>query len=149
MDRRLQIMWIKNDTALLQKLQIFVLKRSYPMMFLLTGNAMLHRFALRGTDGKSPVTLLPGKSGQANLLMHPARGGAFDFTQHIRQTVGGTQSGKDMDMILHSSNDFRNDFQRGKNASDVGVKTGTPSRCDESLVIFGAKNQVIIKTEMR
>jgi hypothetical protein len=56
-----KILLIIRNTALLQKLQVFFLKRLLAMMRFLPGDVTFHGVNLRRADSERAVPILPGK----------------------------------------------------------------------------------------
>ena len=119
------------------------------MMLLLPRDIITHGPALRRTDGESAITLLPLERALADFVMHPARGDAFDFTQHIRQAMGGAQPNEEMHMVGHAADGGRDSVEVIDGAAEEGVQTFAPRGQDERRTILRGKDEVVMERKVR
>jgi len=133
----------------LEHRDVLLLEGDASMMFLLTQNVSAHALQIRRTHCKCPVTLLPGKATQSDVLMNPSRGLALEFRHHLSEAMGRAQSGTDMDMISGSTHRMRYAVEAPNNTAKVFVDTSASSWCQPRLAIFCAKHEVIMQRKMR
>ena len=69
------------------------------MMALLIQDITANRFDLGGADGERSVALLPRESREPQFAVNPGGRLAFQLPHHIRQAMGGLESGKNVDVI--------------------------------------------------
>ncbi len=67
---------------------------------------------------------------------------------HIRQAMGGAQSGQDVDMIAGSAHCMRHAVEAANHAAEVFVDTGAWGGREPWLAIFGAKDEMVMQREM-
>ncbi len=91
----------------MQELQIFLLKRPFPVMLLLPRDVAADVFAVGRADAECAVTFLPCKGPVAGLIMDPFRGNRFDIANHIGEAGGGIQTEKQVNMIVHAAYSLR------------------------------------------
>src|SRR5262245_16755687 len=109
------------------------------MVLSLVGNVLFHGVARRWTDGERGVSLLPRKSGFADLLMDPDRRRLFQLAHEVGQTVRRLQAHQQMHVIGNTASPLRHASQSRDRAPKVLVQSIDPCFLDEWGAIFGAE----------
>ena len=102
------IVFLPLQLVALQKEAQLLLKRDFPVMFLLSGNVVTDRIQIRDADGKDSVTGLPSEGGRVvGLFPQPDGGGAFEFLHKVRLRDGPREPDQEVDVILNAVDQHR------------------------------------------
>src|SRR5688500_2466303 len=134
---------------LLEELQIFFLKGSRAMVFLLVTDVRPDRFDIRLAHAERAITLLPRKLRSSQFLVNPPGGVSFQAAHHVGHGVGGFQSDQKMDVIGDASNVERGSTDATNDATEVCMDARTNIGVDRWKPFFGAENEVVMKAGMR
>lgn len=117
------IPFIKRDTVFGQQSTVFVLKRHLAMMLRLMGNVGLQRRAMRGADGKDPVTALPMETRISSALgLQPLGRSRLDLLHQLRRRTGARVSDQQVDVVGHGTRLQQRALLVLHDAADVGVE---------------------------
>ena len=78
-----KIFFVVFHPVVFEQFYIFILKRLFPMMFLLLGDVMTNRSHHGNAHREGPITVLPLEIALANRLMHPSRGNPLQIAHHV------------------------------------------------------------------
>ena len=105
--------------------------------------------ALRRTDGEPTISLLPLECPLADFVMHPARGDAFDFAHHVRETMRGAKTDEEVHMISNAADGLRDSAEGIDGAAEKSVEPSPPFGSDVRCAILGGKDEVVMEGQMR
>lgn len=114
------------------------------MLFLL-GNVFPHHVALQSADGKSSISLLPGKLTVSGFLMHPARRNGFHIAHNIREANRRTQADEKMDVVRNATYRFRHALHIPNHTAEIRVQSSAPNISDAGDAILRAEDEVVMK----
>ena len=115
-------------------------------MFLLPGNVIAHGFPIGGTDGKDPITCLPGEVLRPRItLFDPDRRRPLELLDPIRLGNRAAMTGKDMDVVFHASHENGWTFELSRGAAKPCVHFRADDWvAEERPTVFGGENEVKI-----
>ena len=117
------IAFIKFDFVPAQQRTKFVLILHLPMMFLLARNVLFHQFKNRLAHREIRIAALPFKIGEvAAMFFEPAVGNPFQFLHPFCLGDGADKTAKQMNVVIHPTNNERRTFEGFGNAAHVGVQ---------------------------
>jgi len=81
--------------------------------------------------------------------MNPGGGIAFDVAHDIGKTVGGAESGENVDVIRGPAADVGHTVHAADDAAEAFVDAGTVFRVQRWLAVLGAEDEMVIERETR
>ena len=134
----------------LQERPVFLLKRFLPVMFLLPGDVFTDGGHVGFGNRKRTITCLPRESGELGALcLDPLGRGFFDLLDSCTDGNSAGQLEEDVNVVLDGIDKHRgttNVLQHGRHVSVKGI---TNPVGNDSLSVFGAKNEVDVQTGKR
>ena len=124
-----------------EKCSHLVLKTPLAVMCLLRLDVSHQLPNVSGTDGKQPVSSLPGES-RHTLLLHPDRRSRFDLRHDFRGRSRRRQTQCEMDVIGHTSSAKTFAIHLSGSTRKIGIQRIRKLVRDKRLTIFGAENNV-------
>ena len=109
-------------------------------------NLIFHFWKLRNADRKRAVAGLPRKWFIADFIMNPMRWCCFDVFDDICKAMRGAQSDEKMNVVGGSADGFGNGVESFQAAAEKGVQSRSQIIADNGAALFGAENDVIMKT---
>lgn len=99
-----QILFIEAHTDLFEKIEVFLLKRSHPVMLFLVADILDERGKLRIPHGKCTIATLPGERFVLfTLPANPFGRISFQMPEKIALVVGSGLAHSEVDMVSHTS----------------------------------------------
>jgi hypothetical protein len=137
---------VEFDSVLSQKRSQFVLETHLLVVLLLTSDVAFHPIELRLADREVRVTALPLEVGIISALcLEPAIRDSFEFFHPLCLRDGSSETGKNMNVIFHATDQKRGTFQAFGHSAQVGMHRFTGRVVSqERASFFGGENEMDI-----
>ena len=119
------------------------------MVLLLIQHIRAHFFQAGCADGESSISLLPVEAGELQFLVNPRGGFAFYLAHDIGETMGGAESGEEVDVIRRAADGVWEAAHATDNAAEVFVDAVARGGREPGFTVFGAENQVVVQGKVR
>lgn len=90
------------------------------MLFLIR-NVMAHGIESCRAHGESGIAVLPRETSEVETFFEMCGRGLFQFPHNIRETMGGLESDKKMNMVGRAANALRLGIQSAQSSTEIFV----------------------------
>ncbi len=140
-----QIPIVVCHLVLLEKHEVFFLKRGFAVMLHLVGNIGFDCGAMRQTDCKGAISWLPGEIAHADAFVNPSRRTLFNVLNECGNGMSRAQANQQMNMIRRAANRLRDRIRVTCQTAQIFMQPLAPSLRDERMSVFGGEDQMKVK----